>query len=69
MNCIETIGEITKYRRRKMKQQNSMNYKSKYDRLIGKLSKPNVSYGVRLNIEQRNQILKQAYQDWLLYYL
>ena len=62
MYGIETIGEITNYRRRRMKQLNSMNYKNEYDRLIGELSQINVPYSLRHKIEQRKRTIKQAYQ-------
>ena len=39
MNGIEAIGEITKFRCRRVKQQNHMNYKSEYDPLIGSYPK------------------------------
>ena len=55
MNGIEAIGEITNHRRRRVKQQNHMNYKSGYDRLLGDESQINVRYSVRHAIEQRKQ--------------
>ena len=55
MNGIEAIGEITNHRRRRVKQQNHMNYKSEYDRLLGDESQINVRYSFRHTIEQRKQ--------------
>ena len=60
MTAIETIGEITNYRRRRMKQQNYISYNSKSDRPIGELSQ---IHSVRHKIEQRRLTIKQAYQD------
>ena len=63
MKCIETIGEITRYRRWKIKQQSCINYTNENDRLIGELAQTNVPYNVGRKNEQRIQSIKQAYTD------
>ena len=62
MNGIETIGAITNYRRRSVKQQDNMNYKIDHDQVIGDLSQIHVRYSVRHKIEQRKKT-KQTHQD------
>ena len=44
---IEAISEYTSCRRRRAKQQNNMNYKSEYDRLIGQLLQTTITAGTR----------------------
>ena len=62
MQGIETISEYTSYRRQRAKQQNNMNIKSEYDRLIGELSQTNIAAGTRDRIERRKRDTKAAYQ-------
>ena len=62
MQGIETISDYTSYSRRRAKQQNNMNYKSEYDRLIGEISQATVTPGTWDHIERRKRDIKAAYQ-------
>ena len=62
MKGIEAIVDYTSYSRRRAKQQNNMNYKSEYDRLIGELSQTTVTPGTRDRIERRKRDIQAAYQ-------
>ena len=62
MQGIEAISDYTSYRRRRAKQQNNMNYKSEYDRLIGELSQTTITPGTRDRIERRKRDIKAADQ-------
>ncbi|MFM7990108.1 MAG: hypothetical protein ACKPKO_63415, partial [Candidatus Fonsibacter sp.] len=33
LNAVETIGQANDYRRRRLRQQNNINYKNEYDRI------------------------------------
>ena len=63
MRPIQTIGDSRKCKRRRLSEQNTINYQSEYDRLAGELWETNVPYAVRHRIEQRQQTFKQAYHD------
>ena len=56
------VNGYTSYRRRRAKQQNNMNIKNKYDRLIGELSQTTITAGTRDRIERRKRDIKAAYQ-------
>ena len=62
MKEIEAISDYTSYSRHRAKQQNNMNYKSEYDRLIGELSQTTVTPGTRDRIERRKRDIQAAYQ-------
>ena len=62
MQGIEAISDYTSYRRRTAKQQNNMNNKSEYDRLIGELSQTTITPGTRDRIEKHKRDIKAAYQ-------
>ena len=62
MKEIEAISDYTSYSRHRAKQQNNMNYKSEYDRLIGELSQTTITPGTRNRLERRRKDIKAAYQ-------
>ena len=59
---IEAISDFTSYRRRRAKQQQNMNIKNEYDRLIGELSQTSIATRPRDRIERRKRDIKAAYQ-------
>ena len=59
---LDAISDYTSYRRRRAKQQQNMNIKNEYARLIGELSQTNIAAGTRDRIERRKHDIKAAYQ-------
>ena len=62
MQGLKAISDYTSYRRRRAKQQNNMNIKNEYDRLIRELSQTNITAGTRDRIERRKRDIKATYQ-------
>lgn len=65
LNAVETIEQFNDYRRRRLRDQNNINYKNEYDRIVGYLSQSNIPVHTRHTLEQRKKIIKQAYDDSL----
>ncbi|MFM7979987.1 MAG: hypothetical protein ACKPKO_11795 [Candidatus Fonsibacter sp.] len=65
LNAVETIGQANDYRRRSLEEQNNINYKNEYDRIVGELSQYNIPVQTRHAFEQRKKMIKQAYDDSL----
>ena len=59
---IQSIRDYTRYRLRRTKQHNNMNYKDEYDRLVGELSQTTVTQRTRDRIERRMRDIDDAYQ-------
>ena len=65
LNAVETIGQANDYRRRRLKEQNNINYKNEYDRIVGELSQSNIPVQTRHAFEQRKRMIKKSYDDSL----
>ena len=61
MDAIETIDRANNYRRRRLRDQQNINYKNEYDRIIGELSQSNIPVQTRHRLEQRKRMIKEAY--------
>ena len=61
MDAIETIHRANDYRRRRLRDQNNINYKNEYDRITGGLSQSNIPVQTRHRLEQRKRMIKEAY--------
>ena len=61
MDAIETIHRANDYRRRRLRDQNNINYKNEYDRITGELSQSNIPVQTRHRLEQRKKMIKEAY--------
>ena len=61
MDAIETIDRANNYRRRRLRDQNNINYKNEYDRITGELSQSNIPVQTRHRLEQRKRMIKEAY--------
>ena len=57
--AVETIGQANDYRRRRLREQNNINYKNEYDRIVGELSQSNILVQTRHAFEQRKKIIKK----------
>ncbi len=55
LNAVETIGQANDYRRRRLREQNNINYKNEYDRIVGELSQSNIPVRTRHAFEQRKK--------------
>ena len=42
LNAVETIGQANDYRRRRLREQKNINYKSEYARIVGELTQSNI---------------------------
>ena len=56
---METLGANNNYRMRRLRQQPNINYKGKYDRLMGELSQSNIPEQVTA-IQARHRVLKKV---------
>ncbi|MFM7278089.1 MAG: hypothetical protein ACKO1I_10620 [Microcystis aeruginosa] len=65
LNAVETMGQANDYRRRRLTEQNNINYKNEYDRIVGELSQSNIPVRTRHAFEQRKKMIKKAYDDSL----
>ena len=65
LNAIETIGQANDYRRRRLREQNNINYKNEYDRVVGELSQSNIPVQTRHTFGHRKRMIKKAYDDSL----
>ena len=63
LNAVETIGQANGYRRRRLRDQNTINYKNEYDRITGELSQSNFLVQIRHALQQRRRISRDAYDD------
>ena len=61
MDAIETIHRASDFRRRRLRDQNNINYKNEYDRITGELSQSNIPVQTRHRLEQRKKMIKDAY--------
>ena len=61
MGAVESIGQANNYRRRRLRDQNNINYKNEYDRITGELSQSNIPVQTRHRLEQRKTMIKDAY--------
>ena len=50
-------------RRRRLRNQNNINYKNEYNRLTGELSQSNIHVQTRHTLEQRRRMIRDAYDD------
>ena len=65
MQAIETIGQSNNYRRRRLRDQNDINFKSEYDRITGELSQSNILEQITAT-QARHKVLKKALIAFLL---
>ena len=59
MKGIESLGANNHYRLRRLRQQQNINYKNEYDRLLGELSQSNIPEQTAA-IQARHKVLKKA---------
>jgi hypothetical protein len=59
---VQTLGANNNYRLERLRQQQNINYKSKYYRLMGELSQSNIPEQITA-IQARHRALKKAYNE------
>ena len=54
MTGITTIGDHTNYRRPRLREENTINYKHAYDRLLEELPQTTIDAGTKQKAERQN---------------
>ena len=62
-NELESVEAIKSYnfnRAKVLERQNNLNYEHEYDRLVGELSRANITNNAKRNIEKMKEIIKPS---------